>query len=59
MKTMKVRYIGKNSSPLSLINGKIYICIGQEYDRYRVIDETNEDYLYPTADFEIFEIVED
>lgn len=55
MKTMKVRYIGDNSSPLSLITGKIYTCIGQEYDRYRVIDETNEDYLYPIEDFEIVE----
>ena len=50
---MKIKYIGNNSSPLSLINGKIYDCLGREYDRYRVIDETGEDYLYPVDDFEI------
>ncbi len=50
---MKVRYIGERNSPLSLINGHIYECIGKEQDWYRVIDETNEDYLYPLEDFEI------
>ena len=49
---MKIKYIGENSSPLSLINGKIYECLGRECDRYRVIDETGEDYLYPIEDFE-------
>lgn len=50
---MKVKYIGKDSSPLELITGKIYECLGQEYDRYRVIDETDEDYLYPVEEFVI------
>lgn len=47
-----LKYIGKDSSPLSLINGKIYECLGREFDRYRIIDETGEDYLYPIEDFE-------
>lgn len=50
---MKVKYVGQNESPLSLIKGKIYECIGYEKDRYRIIDETDEDYLYPADDFEI------
>ena len=45
--SVKVKYIGKYSSTLSLITGKTYECLGQELDRYRVIDETDEDYLYP------------
>ncbi len=52
---MKVKYIGKISSPLELINGKIYECLGQEYSRYRIIDETGEDYLYPVDEFEVIE----
>lgn len=51
MKKMKVKYIGEVSSPLSLVTGKIYTCLGQEFDRYRIIDETGEDYLYPIEDF--------
>lgn len=52
---MKVRYIGEVSTPLSLIHGKIYKCIGREKERFRVIDETDEDYLYPIEEFEIVE----
>ena len=52
---MKVKYIGKESSRMSLISGNVYECLGREYDRYRVIDETNEDYLYPIEEFEIVE----
>lgn len=52
---MKVKYIGDNESPLSLIKGKIYECLGREKDRYRVIDETDEDYLYPVEEFEIIQ----
>ena len=50
---MKVKYIGKESSPLSLITGNVYECMGKEKDRYRVIDETGEDYLYSAALFEL------
>mgnify|MGYP000294423574 CR=1 FL=1 len=52
---MKVKYIGNISNPLELINGRIYECLGQEQCRYRVIDETGEDYLYPVEEFEIVE----
>lgn len=52
---MKIKYIGEESSPLALITGKTYECLGKEYDMYRVIDETGEDYLYPEEEFEVFE----
>ena len=52
---MKVKYIGSISDPMELISGKIYECIGIEKDWYRVIDETDEDYLYPPNEFEIVE----
>ena len=52
---MKVKYIGSVSDPMELIQGKIYDCIGIEKDWFRVIDETDEDYLYPPEEFEIVE----
>ncbi len=51
---MKVKYLGgENESPLALIKGKEYECLGKERNRYRVIDETDEDYLYPISEFEV------
>lgn len=50
---MKVKYIGKESSPLALITGNVYECLGRENERYRVIDETGEDYLYSIILFEV------
>ncbi len=52
---MKVKYIGTVSDPLELISGKAYNCLGIENDWYRVVDETDEDYLYPPDQFEIIE----
>lgn len=52
---IKVKYIGNVSDPLELINGKVYDCLGVEKDWYRIIDETGEDYLYPSEEFEIVE----
>jgi len=51
---MRVRYIGK-SNPLRFINGKVYEVIGEEDGRYRIIDETGEDYLYSPKNFERLE----
>ena len=51
---MRIKYIGK-SDPMELINGKVYECLGQEHECFRVIDETDEDYLYPVDEFEIVE----
>lgn len=53
---MKVKYIGE-SDPLELLNGKIYdvIEIDEISDWYRIVDETQDDYLFPPEDFEIVE----
>ena len=51
---MKVKYIGE-TDPLALINGKIYEVLKVEKGDYRIIDETDEDYIYPS---ELFELIE-
>ena len=53
--SMKVKYIGDHGTPLSVFKGKTYECLGKERDRYRIIDETGEDYLYPAEEFGIVE----
>ncbi len=52
---MKVKYVGKAEDPLSVIKGHIYECLGIEKGWYRIIDETEEDYLYPPDDFVVVE----
>ena len=49
---MKVKYI-EESNPVQLLHGKIYDVISIEDGLYRVIDEEEEDYLYPAEMFEI------
>ena len=51
---MKVKYIG-DPDPVYVINGKIYDVISIENGWYRIVDEENEDYLYPP---ELFEIID-
>lgn len=53
---MKVKYLGE-SDPFELLNGKVYdvIEIDEEVGWYRIIDETDEDFLYPPEAFEIIE----
>lgn len=44
---MKLKYIGETFyDGLGLTNGKIYECLGEEGLFYRVIDDSDEDYLY-------------
>lgn len=50
---MKVKYIGENS--VSLTNGKVYKVLSIEGEWYRVIDDTEEDYLFSP---ELFEIID-
>ena len=52
---MKVKFIGKND-PLGLLNGKEYDVLSIEKGWYRIVDETEEDYLFPP---ELFEVVEE
>ena len=51
---MKVRYIGKTNSA-TFTNGKEYEVLSVEHDWLRIVDETEEDYLYPPTKFEIIE----
>lgn len=50
---MKVKYKGK--SDVSLTNGKIYEVVSVEQSWYRIIDNTEEDYLFSPDEFEIVE----
>ena len=52
---MLVKFIGDYSSILGVIKGKTYKCIGVYDVWYRVIDETDEDYLYPKTDFDVID----
>lgn len=51
---MKVKYLGE-SDPLGLINGKVYDVLSVEYGYYRIVDETDEDFLYDSDSFEVVE----
>lgn len=50
---MRVVYLGK--SDISLTNGKEYEVITVENGFYRIIDNTEEDYLYSPKEFEVVE----
>lgn len=50
---MKVKYIGKTS--VSLTNNKIYEVQAIESGMYRIVDDTDEDYLFEPSKFEIVE----
>lgn len=43
---MKLRYVGESFGIDSLTNGKIYEAEDFDYDYYRVVDDSGEDYLY-------------
>lgn len=43
---MKVRYVGKSFGIEGLTDGKVYECIGIEDGMLRIIDDSEEDYLY-------------
>lgn len=43
---MKVKYIGESFGVEGLTNNKIYEVIAIEDDMFRIIDDSNEDYLY-------------
>ena len=52
---MKVRYT-KEMTSISLTKNKVYDVLSIEKGWYRILDDTEEDYLYPP---DVFEIVED
>lgn len=43
---MKLKYIGPTFGIESLTNGKVYICLGFEEGLLRIVDDSEEDYLY-------------
>lgn len=49
---MIVRFTGQ-SNPIALLNGKEYPVESIECGWYRIVDESNEDYLYPARCFSI------
>ncbi len=51
---MKVVFTGE-SDPLCMLNGKEYEVQSIECGWYRIVDETNEDYLYPPESFIVSE----
>lgn len=53
MDRMKVKYI--NETCISLTNGKIYEVIAVEEGLFRIVDDTDEDYLFYPEEFEIVE----
>lgn len=48
---MKVKWMGKTEF-LMLTNRKIYEVLSIEKGWYRIIDDSDEDYLYPPENFE-------
>lgn len=50
---MKVKYTGKTD--VSLTKGKEYEVLSMESGLYRIVDDTEEDYLFYPDEFEIIE----
>ena len=60
VKNLKVKFTWKEENfgeftTRDLIRNKIYEVISIEHDWYRIIDESDEDYIYPP---ELFEIID-
>lgn len=51
---MKAKYTGE-TSPLELTHDKIYKVLSIEKGWYRIVDDSDDDYLYPPDEFEIVE----
>lgn len=50
---MKVKYKGETN--VSLTNGKIYEVLSIEQGAYRIMDDTEDDYLFSPKEFEVVE----
>ena len=50
---MKIKYL--KESNVSLTKGKVYDVISVEEGCYRIVDDTDADYLFMPEDFEIVE----
>ena len=47
---MKVRYIGQSFGVDGLTSDKVYECLGVELSFLRIVDDSEEDYLYSATD---------
>ena len=54
MEGMKVKCL-EDSDELDVVYGKIYDVLSIEDGFYRIIDESDEDYMYPAEMFEVIE----
>ena len=54
---MKVKYIGKSN--VSLTENQVYDVLSVEKGCYRILDDTDEDYLFPPDQFEIIDDMSD
>jgi hypothetical protein len=52
----RLRLEFQEGKSVSLTKGKVYEVIGLEMGWYRLVDDTDEDYLYPP---QLFEVVQD
>ena len=60
---LKVKYVGEQNADvpnsykifMDLLPGKIYEVLSVEGGWYRIIDESDEDYLYPPENFKVVE----
>jgi hypothetical protein len=50
---MKIKWM--RESDVSLTKGKIYDVIAVEEGCYRIMDDTDDDYLFPPEGFEVIE----
>ena len=50
---MKIKY--KGESDASLTNGKIYEVMSVESGWFRIVDDTDDDYLFAPEEFEVVE----
>ncbi len=51
---MKAKYLGETSF-LELTHGKAYKVLSVEKEWYRIVDGSEEDYLYPPDEFDMVE----
>ena len=43
---MKLKYVGESFGAVSLTNGTVYECLGEDSGMFRIVDDSGEDYLY-------------
>jgi len=55
MKDFEVKAIYKGTTNVSLTNGKEYEVIAVENGWLRIVDDTDDDYLFSPDDFEVTE----